>query len=112
MAQLQFWLTIQIANVFGDTIGEYLFRSPHAMQVAFLVMFNIFALAIIFALLNWLLARHVGRTFGGFGPASMSIRNVVGRRIFQPGQMAGANPAVRLIVWTRGIAQFRPYLNG
>src|SRR6266702_1427211 len=28
----------------------------------------------------------------------------------QPGQMAGANPAVRPIVWTSGIAQFRAYL--
>jgi hypothetical protein len=54
--------------VFGDTIGEYLFRSPHAMRVAFLVMFNIFALAIVLVLLTWLLARHVGRTFGGFRP--------------------------------------------
>jgi hypothetical protein len=79
-----------------------------AMQVAFLVMFDIFALAIIFVLLNWLLARHVGRTFGGFRLVlqhmqksfsrlaqtnrvaageirpSMSIRNAVGHRIFQP----------------------------
>jgi hypothetical protein len=64
--QLQFWLATQIANVFGDAIGEYLFRSPHAMQVGFVVTFNIFALAVVFVLLNWLLARHVGRTFGGF----------------------------------------------
>jgi hypothetical protein len=81
------------------------------MRVAFLVMFNIFALAIVLVLLTWLLARHVGRTFGGFRPASMSIRNLSGVGFFQPGQMAGANPAVRLIVWTWGIAQFRPYLN-
>jgi hypothetical protein len=83
-------------NVFGDTIGEYPFRSPHAMQVAFLVMFNIFALAIVLVLLTWLLARRVGGTFGSFRPASMSIRNLVGRRIFparsngrgQPGRPA------------------------
>jgi hypothetical protein len=32
--------------------------------------------------------------------------------VLQPGQMAGANPAVRPIVWTSGIIQFCPYLNG
>jgi quinol-cytochrome oxidoreductase complex cytochrome b subunit len=64
--QLRFWLAIQIANVFGDAIGQYLFRSPHAMQVGVVVRFNIFTLAIVFVLLNALLARHVGRTFGGF----------------------------------------------
>ena len=41
--QLRFWLAIQIANVFGDAIGQYLFRSPHAMQVGIVVTFNIFA---------------------------------------------------------------------
>jgi hypothetical protein len=59
-------LAIQIANVFGDAIGQYLFRSLNAMQVGVVVTFNIFTLAIVFVLLNSLLARHVGRTFGGF----------------------------------------------
>jgi quinol-cytochrome oxidoreductase complex cytochrome b subunit len=64
--QLRFWLIVQITNVFGDAIGEYLFRSPGAMQAAFVVAFNILYFAFAFILLNWLLARHVGRTFGGF----------------------------------------------
>jgi hypothetical protein len=66
VGQLQFWLATLISNVFGEAVGEYLFRSPRAMQMAFVVMFNIFELALVFVLLNWLLARHVGRTFGGF----------------------------------------------
>lgn len=65
-AQLRFWLIVQIANVFGDPIGEYLFRSLGVMQDAFVVAFNILSFAFVFILLNWLLARHVGRTFGGF----------------------------------------------
>jgi hypothetical protein len=32
--------------------------------------------------------------------------------VLLPGQMAGANPAVRPIVWGCGIAQFVPILNG
>jgi hypothetical protein len=64
--QLQFWLATLISNLFGVGIGEYLFRSPHAMQAVFVVTFNIFELVVVFVLLNWLLARHVGRTFGGF----------------------------------------------
>ena len=32
--------------------------------------------------------------------------------VLLPGQMAGANPAVRPIVWSCGIAQFVPILNG
>jgi hypothetical protein len=32
--------------------------------------------------------------------------------VLQPGQMAGANPAFRPIVWTSGIIQFCPYLDG
>lgn len=64
--QLQFWLVVQISNVFGSAIGEYLFRWPRAMQLAFVITFNIFELVLVFGLLNWLLARHVGRTFGGF----------------------------------------------
>jgi quinol-cytochrome oxidoreductase complex cytochrome b subunit len=64
--QLRFWLIGQIANVFGSAIGEYLFRWPRAMQVAFVITFNVFELVLVFVLLNWLLTRHVGRTFGGF----------------------------------------------
>ena len=64
--QLQFWLATEITNVFGDAIGEYLFRWPPAMQFGFAVAFNLFILAAFFVLLNWLLSRHVGRTFGGF----------------------------------------------
>ena len=64
--QLQFWLLVLISNVLGSTIGEYLFRSPRAMQLAVAITFNVFGLVLVFFLLNWLLARHIGRTFGGF----------------------------------------------
>jgi hypothetical protein len=66
LGQLQFWLATLISNVFGFAIGEYLFGSPRAMQIAFVMTFNVFELVLVFALLNWLLARHIGRTFGSF----------------------------------------------
>ena len=66
LGQLQFWLATLISNVFGFAIGEYLFGSPRAMQIAFVMTFNVFELVLVFVLLNWLLARHIGRTFGGF----------------------------------------------
>ena len=64
--QLQFWLTVLISNVFGPAVGEYLFRWPGAMQVASVITFNVFELVLVLVLLNWLLARHIGRTFGSF----------------------------------------------
>ena len=64
--QLQFWLATLISNILGPAYGEYLFQSPRAMQLALVIAFNGFELLLVFALLNWLLARHVGRTFGGF----------------------------------------------
>jgi len=64
--QLQFWLTLLISNVFGSAVGQYLFRWPGAMQVAAVITFNVFEFGLVFVLLNWLLARHVGRTFGRF----------------------------------------------
>ena len=66
LGQLQFWLATLISNVFGFAIGEYLFRWSRAMEVASVIAFNVFELVLVFVLLNWLLARHIGRTFGGF----------------------------------------------
>ena len=64
--QLQFWLLTLISDVFGSAVAEYLFRSPRAMELALVTMFNVFELLLVVVLLNWLLARHIGRTFGGF----------------------------------------------
>jgi hypothetical protein len=72
--QLQFWLTILITHVFGDAIGEYLFRSPRAIEAALTVTLNIFELVLVFILLNWLLVRHIGRTFGGFRLVLQRVR--------------------------------------
>jgi hypothetical protein len=69
LGQLEFWLAVQIANII-PAAAPHLFASPQAaqatMHVVLIVATNGFAAVMLFFLINWLLARHVGRTIGGY----------------------------------------------
>ena len=69
LGQLEFWLATQIANLI-PAAAPYLFASPQAaqatMHVVLIVAANGLGAVMLFVLINWLLARHVGRAIGGY----------------------------------------------
>jgi hypothetical protein len=68
LGQLGFWLATLITNMFGERAATYLWGSPAAqtaLHVLALAAGSLIDLALLLLTLNWLLANHVGRDFGG-----------------------------------------------
>jgi hypothetical protein len=65
---LYFWLATLITHVSGERVASYLWTSPAAqtiLSMLALAVGPIIDLALLLLTLNWLLANHVGRDFGG-----------------------------------------------
>jgi hypothetical protein len=61
--QLQFWLAARLTDKFGQEVAELIYNAFVNTPAAALVVLAINA-AFLYAVMNWLLASHVGRSFG------------------------------------------------
>jgi hypothetical protein len=67
--QIRFWLASVVATVVENSMGEdaaQAFFGTGAADLTFSVLASIAGAAVLFVLVNWAIASHIGRNFGGF----------------------------------------------
>jgi quinol-cytochrome oxidoreductase complex cytochrome b subunit len=69
VGQIRFWLATVVGTVFENTGGEdaaQAFFGTGAADLTFSVLASVASAIVLYVLVNWAIASHIGRNFGGF----------------------------------------------
>jgi hypothetical protein len=65
-SQIRFWFAALAVGLFGEGVAAWWLESPDRLHFISVLLASLPATLLIFLVINWIVASHVGRSFGGF----------------------------------------------